>query len=415
MVKIYSKALDQSIDIERLIGYHKGNQPGPTLIFFGGIHGNEPAGVFALKKVFENLEVLKIPMSGNMYGISGNLWALKNGVRYKKEDLNRLWTNDNIKDLYTNKPHPDNEDSIQQLDIYNTLKNILDVEKGPFYFFDLHTTSSQTIPFLTVNDSMLNRRFTMQYPIRMILGIEEYLDGPLLSYINEHGYVSFGFEAGQHDDPNSVKNHISFTYLSMVFAGCIHKNDVDFDKHYEFLNSTLKKSHKTYEIFYLHKIRKGERFSMKTGFINFQKINKGQSLAISDGKSVIAKSKGRVFMPLYQDKGDDGFFIIKKTPYFFMYLSTILRKIRFDHILPTLPGIHWISDKKDSLIVNLKVARFFTKQFFHLLGYRSKEIDKTHLIIKNRETASRKEDYKNAFWNKRYYSLSKTTSFKKED
>ncbi|WP_299222238.1 succinylglutamate desuccinylase/aspartoacylase family protein [uncultured Aquimarina sp.] len=401
MVKIYSKALDQSIDIERLIGHYKGNQPGPTLIFFGGIHGNEPAGVFALKKVFENLENSETPMSGNMYGISGNLWALENGVRYQKKDLNRLWTNDTLKDLYTNKPHHDNKDSIQQLDIYNTLKKILDKEKGPFYFFDLHTTSSKTIPFLTVNDSMLNRKFTMQYPIPMILGIEEYLDGPLLSYINERGYVSFGFEAGQHDDPNSVKNHISFIYLTMVFAGNVLKNDVNFEEHYKFLRSTLKKSHKTYEIFYLYKIKEGEEFSMKDGFINFQKIDKGQNLAISNGKNIVAKSKGRIFMPLYQGKGNDGFFIIKKTPYFFLYLSAILRKIRFDHILPALPGIHWISEKKDALMVNLKVARFFTKQFFHLLGYRSKEIDKTHLIIKNRETASRKEDYKNAFWNRR--------------
>ncbi|MFD2565677.1 succinylglutamate desuccinylase/aspartoacylase domain-containing protein [Aquimarina rubra] len=401
MVKVYSKALDQSIDVERLIGYYKGGQPGPTLIFFGGIHGNEPAGVFALKRVFEELENLKTPMSGTMYGISGNLWALENGVRYHEEDLNRLWTNDTVKDLHSNKLHHDNEDSIQQLEIYNTIKQILHKEKGPFYFFDLHTTSSKTTPFLTVNDSMLNRKFTMQYPIRIILGIEEYLDGPLLSYINERGYVSFGFEAGQHDDPASIKNHISFIYLTMVYSGCVHKSDANFEKHYTLLNDELKKSHKTYEIFYLHKIINGEEFRMKDGFINFQKINKGQNLAISNGKNVAAESNGRIFMPLYQGKGDDGFFIIKKTPYFFLRLSAILRKIRFDHILPTLPGIRWISDKKDALLVNLKVARFFTKQFFHLLGYRSKEIDKTHLIIKNRETASRKEDYKNAVWNRR--------------
>ncbi|WP_378176303.1 succinylglutamate desuccinylase/aspartoacylase family protein [Aquimarina sp. SS2-1] len=401
MVKVYSKALDQYMNVERLIGYYKGNQPGATLIFFGGIHGNEPAGVFALKKVFEELKSRKVSISGTIYGIAGNLWALENGVRYQKEDLNRLWTYDTVKDLHTHKTKHNNEDSIQQLEIYKTIKQILSKEQGPFYFFDLHTTSSKTTPFLTVNDSMLNRKFTAQYPIRIILGIEEYLEGPLLSFINEKGYVSFGFEAGQHEDPVSIKNHISFVYLTMVYAGSVHKNDVNFDAHYTFLQSTLNNSHKTYEIFYLYKIENGETFRMNKGFVNFQKINKGQNLAISNGKNIVAESSGRIFMPLYQGKGDDGFFIIKKTPFFFLRLSAILRKIRFDHILPTLPGIRWISDKKDSLLVNLKIARFFTKDFFHLLGYRSKEIDKTHLIMKNRETASRKEDYKNAFWYRR--------------
>ena len=35
-------------------------------------------------------------------------------------------------------------------------------------------------------------------------GIEEYLNGPLLSYINELGYVAFGFEGGQHDDISAI-------------------------------------------------------------------------------------------------------------------------------------------------------------------------------------------------------------------
>jgi hypothetical protein len=81
---------------------------------------------------------------------------------------------------------PNNEDEKQQLFIQETINLILEEESGPFYFFDLHTTSSDTIPFITVNDSLLNREFTSMYPLPSILGIEEYLEGPLLSYINEH-------------------------------------------------------------------------------------------------------------------------------------------------------------------------------------------------------------------------------------
>ena len=40
--------LIEDLDTIRIIGHIKGRQPGPTLVFFGGIHGNEPSGIFAL-------------------------------------------------------------------------------------------------------------------------------------------------------------------------------------------------------------------------------------------------------------------------------------------------------------------------------------------------------------------------------
>jgi len=33
-----------------------------------------------------------------------------------------------------------------------------------------------------------------------------------------------------------------------------------------------------------------------------------------------------------------------------------------------------------------------------LLGYRSRQRDKTHLLISNREHKARNDDYKNTFW-----------------
>ena len=106
----------------------------------------------------------------------------------------------------------------------------------------------------------------------------------------------------------------------------------------------------------------------------------------------------QIFMPLYQGKGNDGFFEIRSVPKVFLNLSAVLRTVRFDKLLPILPGVTWSNKKKEKLIVNLKVARFFSKQFFHLLGYRAKQIDKTHLRMKNREAASRNSDYKKAPW-----------------
>jgi hypothetical protein len=51
---------------------------------------------------------------------------------------------------------------------------------------------------------------------------------------------------------------------------------------------------------------------MVPGFINFQAIEKGMVLANENGQSVIAPESGNIFMPLYQDQGADGFFIIER-------------------------------------------------------------------------------------------------------
>ncbi|MCP4459525.1 MAG: aspartoacylase [Cytophagales bacterium] len=396
MTKVYSKALDQTIEVGRVIGHIKGIQSGPTLIFTGGIHGNEPSGLFALKKVYDEIQNLQIPIKGNFYAISGNLSALEQGIRFISSDLNRMWNIDQLDDLLRNEP--ENKDVGELQEIYQLIREILDAESGPFYFMDLHTTSSKSVPFLPVSDSLLNRKFTEQYPVPIILGIEEYLEGSLLSHINELGYVAFGFEGGQHDDFLSFENHIAFIYLSMIFAGSIHQKDIDYYHYYEQLAKTSVDSRDIFEIFFRFEIRAGDTFAMEPGFVNFQRLYKNQKVAVRNGKPITSSNSGRVFMPLYQSQGIDGFFTIREIPPFLLRLSAVLRKIHFDRILPLMPGIRWASGEKDTLIVNRKIARFFAKQFFHLLGYRSKKLDKTHWIMKNREAASRENEYEGAGW-----------------
>jgi predicted deacylase len=398
MTKVYSKALDQSIEVDRIIGHIRGELPWPTMIFLGGMHGNEPSGVFALYKVLHDLKARNTLIKGNIYAISGNLRALEKGERYHTRDLNRMWTSENMDLLASGKLKSDSEDTAELLELYNLIQGILEKEPGPFYFMDLHTTSSETIPFVLVNDSLVNRKFTEQYPLPMILGIEEYLEGPLLSYINELGYVAFGYEAGQHDDLASIENHIAFIYLTLKFAGSVNEEDINYYHYYEQLAKTSVDSKYVYEISYGFRIKQGDSFIMKPGFVNFQHVKKGQEMAIKNENPIIASYNGRIFMPRYQNVGEDGFFEIRRVPPFMLRLSAILRKIYLENLLVLLPGVRWESSKHDALIVNRNVARFFAKQFFHLLGYRSQRVNKNHLIMKNREAASREKEYYSTIW-----------------
>jgi succinylglutamate desuccinylase len=398
MTEIRNTQFDRTINVNRIIGHVKGSKPGPTVILVGGMHGNENSGVFALHQVINELQVAKTLIRGNIYALCGNMAALESGERYCKQDLNRMWTYEGIEALLEDNIDNENPEAHEFRDLYRVIQEILKTEVGPFYFMDLHTTSSESIPFVMVNDSLVNRKFTTQYPVPMILGIEEYLDGALLSYINDLGYVAFGYEAGQHDDLASLGNQIAFVYLSLVFTGVIDKEDVDYYHYYEQLAKTSINSRDIYEIVHRCKIDNGDDFLMKPGFVNFQKVQKGQLLAIRKQEKVAASYTGRIFMPLYQSQGRDGFFEIRKIKKVFLHLSEVLRHTKFDHILPFLPGIRWQSKKHDTMLVNLKIARFFTKPFLHLLGYRSKVLDKSHLIIRNRDAASREHEYEDAHW-----------------
>jgi len=400
MGRIYNQVIEDELEVGRVIGELRGDGPGPTLVFIGGMHGNEASGVFALNTVIEHLKKKKLPIKGSIHALSGNLTALEQSKRFHQHDLNRLWTKDKIR-LIENGTDNLHQDQLEQKELLDKLKEIIANEHPPFYFLDLHTTSSLTVPFMLINDTIFNRRFADKFPIPVIHGIEEFLHGAILSYINELGYNAAGFEAGAHDDPEAIENHISFIYMVMVNTGCVKEGQVeDYQYWYQRLESIPADTLHIYEIRHRHQIKPKEDFKMKAFYFNFQRVFKGEKLALSNGIEVRSPINGRIFMPKYQLQGDDGFFIVVRASKFFMYFSKLVRQWRLDKLLPILPGIRRDKHHKGTLYVNLNIARFFAKEIFHLLGYRSRQVDKTHLIIKNQEICARKEDYLTAPWNK---------------
>ncbi|MDC6367116.1 MULTISPECIES: succinylglutamate desuccinylase/aspartoacylase family protein [Flavobacteriaceae] len=396
MSKVYSNALSETLEVERIIDYLKGNDNGPTVVFFAGIHGNEPAGIFALKHVLQELKIKETSIQGEIFAIAGNLKALERGVRFQKEDLNRIWFPERIKKIQEKTNCSIEEKEL--LDLHGVLSDIVKNGRPPFYFMDLHTTSSDTSPFIVLNDSLLNRKYASNYPLPTILGIEEYLEGALLSYINELGYVSLGYESGRHDDIKAIKNCMDFIRYSLVLTGAIPSTKYERDL---FRNEVLRSSsvsQRFYEIYFQFEITSRRDFKMLPGFVNFQEIQKGVEIALSNGEILTARGKRQIFMPLYQDQGNEGFYFIRPIPNFLLWFSKRLRRFKVDHLLVKLPGVSWKSIKKDAMLVDQRIARFLAKSFFHLLGYRARQAGSTHLVVKSRETVSKTKDYANAKW-----------------
>ncbi|QBA65355.1 aspartoacylase [Muriicola soli] len=385
--------------MKRIIGHVKGKEPGPVLVFFGGVHGNEPSGIQALEHVFKELNRDPLPVKGNIYGIAGNIPALLQKKRYLDRDLNRIWLKEEIREMEEGTPKNVTSEDQQMLAILEVIRDLLTAHQEPFYFIDFHTTSSKTLPFITINDAMINRKFARQFPVPIILGIEEYLEGPVLNYINEYGYVAVGFESGQHASEEAKINSIAFFWLCLVNSGALAGESL---KQYKNCLQQLKQSaannRSFYEITERYAIEPQDSYTMEPGFESFELVPKGTTLASHNGKTVATTKKGILFMPLYQKQGAEGFFMIKRIPKWILGISSLLRKVKADYLLASLPGVSWKDKSKSQLIVNLRVARYYSKAIFHLLGYRNRTLDSEHLLIKNREKVARNELYKDAPW-----------------
>ncbi len=372
---------------DRIIGRYKGNNQGPTVICIAGLHGNEPAGMQALKEVFTLLEQERPPFRGELIGITGNLKAIAAGVRFIEDDLNRMWRPGVIERLISEGDTKDPQyERTERQELINVLVEICRNRSTPVYFIDLHTTSAEGSPFITIADTLRNRRFTDNFPVPRILGIEEQLDSTLLNYINEFGYIAVGFEAGQHQAKSSIDNCVASVWIMIANAGLINLSDLRMTRDpFNLLKKASADRCGVYEVRYRECVTPDEGFSMAPGFTNFQRIKKSQLLAHNKYGEIRSPEGGYIFMPLYQKQGDDGFFVIRAINPLWLGLSVILRKIRMDRVLPFLPGFKAGSDRTGTLMVDLRVAKWYVIEFLHLLGYRRKFSDHGMLYASRRK------------------------------
>ncbi|MEP1226412.1 MAG: succinylglutamate desuccinylase/aspartoacylase family protein [Ekhidna sp.] len=361
--------------LKRIIGTYDRGESGTTIICFCSIHGNEPTGKIAFERVIETLRRLEPDFEGKIIGVWGNMTASTEHERFIDMDLNRVWTEERIKMLdegYEDFPEDLVED-LEQKYLWKIIHQEIAKSLGPIIFLDLHTTSSESQPFISINDTLKNRFFARRYPLPIILGLEEHLDGTILSYINELGHIAIGVEGGQHDALSSIENHEAIIWSTLSFADCINSTQIPEAKHtYEVLAKNALDGKRIFEVRYRHQVDTNSSFTMNSGYINFQPVRKNEVLAKELDSQVQSPEKGRLFMPLYQKLGNDGFFIVREIRKFWLDVSAFLRKIHFHRFIQFLPGIGKYKELDHTIVVNRKIARWYVIDFFHLLGFRRK-------------------------------------------
>ena len=269
-------------------------------------------------------------------------------------------------------------------EIDRLLDSILITAQSEVYVLDLHSTSADGLPFATVGDTLRNRKFAQKFPVTILLGIEEQLEGTMLEYLNNAGAVTLGFEGGQHDSPETVENHASLVWLALVNTGILPAADVpDLDKHRARLAAGTIGS-RIVEVRHREAIAADDGFVMNPGFNNFDSVTQGEVVAKNRRGPVTAPEDGMILMPFYQKLGEDGFFIGRAVSQFWLRVSEILRRMKIQDYVYWLPGVVRDHHDYETLIINTAVARLFPLQIFHLLGFRKRRWSGNKLVVSRR-------------------------------
>jgi predicted deacylase len=363
--------------LPRVLGVHppRGPARGKLVMVVGGLHGNEPAGVRAIRTVFAEIERRGLAVQGRVVGLVGNARALAQGKRYLSTDLNRLWTEERLKGLRTDDGAAVAGDSegLEQCALLAAFEEHLTGEWEEVVLLDLHSTSAGGAPFTIVSDTLQNRPYAFALPVPVLLGLEERIEGTLLAWFADLGHVALCLEGGQNELPSTAEHHVAALWLTLVATGLLAPADVpDLEAQRARLANSARGLPAVVELRYRYGIPPGERFEMRPGFQNFQPVRRGEVLARAEpgAREVQSPLSGRVLMPRYQALGDDGFFLGREVRPVWLRISGLLRRAGLSWTVRLLPGVRRVPARPGELVVDRRIARWFTVEILHLFGWR---------------------------------------------
>ena len=236
-------------------------------------------------------------------------------MRYLEKDLNRQWTPENVARV---KAAPNAKLQAEDLELKELItiieRNIEDYQPEKIVLLDLHTTTAYGGIFSIATDDPESVRIAVELHAPVVKGMLEGIHGTTLHYFNSDNFpcptVGISFESGQHDEPLSVNRAIAATINCMRTIGCVRAEHVE-NRHDALLIEYSKDLPKVLELITCHRIQAGDDFHMAPNYENFQVVKKGELLAHDRHGPIYAKADGRILMPLYQQQGDDGFFLIR--------------------------------------------------------------------------------------------------------
>ena len=377
------------MEVDRVLGRIRGREPGTTLIFVAGVHGNEPAGLQALQRILPQLAESGLMVRGDLVALAGNRQALAAGRRFIGRDLNRAWTKDRIDALRGGAPMGADVEDREQAELLSEMEKAIAEARGPVTVMDLHTTSGDGGVFSTISDRLPNRAFGLAIPAPLVLGLEEQVDGTMTEFFDREGHVTLSFESGQHEEPEAVERAEGAIWIALEHFGLVEGPNPNASSARKRLAREFSQLPRVVEVRYRHPIEPDDRFDMLEGYRSFQSVRENELLGRDSHGDVRSPEAGRILMPLYQKQGEDGFFVVREFKPFWLAVSERMRRWNLERYVHFLPGIAKVGREQEALYVNRRLARWYALELLHLLGYRKEREGRGRLIVVRRERNER--------------------------
>ncbi len=237
-----------------------GKTKGPVSAIIAGVHGNEPCGPDALKKILPKLQI----DAGTLYIILANPKALKKKVRFTEFNLNRAF-----KDAKDYSPKIKKTYEYKRAQFIKKILNKVDVT------LDLHSTKNKSTPFIVCEKNAYP--FVRDFPrraTRIVSGFYKVQPGATDDYMYRHGKVGITVECGMHTDKkaSALAEEAIMTFLK-VRGHLLKKVPIKTDLQREYLHV---------EKLYVTK----KNFILQEQHNDFEWIKKGYHIG-NDGKKKI--------------------------------------------------------------------------------------------------------------------------------
>lgn len=181
---------------------------GPNLLVFGGIHGDEPCGVYAIERFMKELSDGKWELlNGSITFAYGNLEALAQKKRYVDYNMNRMFGLESV--------------GLESVE-YERVRMLETLFEGKDAFLDLHSASSKAPDFMMAEKNAFDLACSLG-PSFVVSGWEKFADvgGDTECYANSLGLIGMTYEAGQHNDPLALENAYKVLLRFLAVYGVI--------------------------------------------------------------------------------------------------------------------------------------------------------------------------------------------------
>ena len=265
-------------------------KPGPCLLIIGGIHGDEPCGINAIQAIVQDPEAYR-PTHGKMMLMYGNPQAIKKGVRYIDENLNRIFmkSKENLPDklLCLEKQR------MQQLKLYMDKADIL---------LDIHASYTQkSKPFVICEPNAMQLVPFLPCDI-VCFGFDSIQPGGTDWYMNSIGKIGICVECGYLGAQSSTA--VAMNACKSILGALEMSVNRGTRRKQEWYQATQQYCART------------DNFQLVRAYADFENIPKGTPFA-KDGDQTLYATEGMylLFARNTQEKGQEAFLsLVRITP-----------------------------------------------------------------------------------------------------